>query len=344
MRNFLMLKSIQTVFARASASTSTLRFAGLLEQFQARNQNAAFASRLYSCDPTLVVDKRGGWMSRSDVRSAGTQMFRRGWGKLNRIFMTPETSENFQGEVETNFPVERVDMKGLDDNGLILGATVAGVRHQGGIAYFLPDNSLDPITVYGEYIGEAIANAPVRPAAATAAVAAPIANSLWQDPIDIAAAGVIKYKIVFENDYGPSQASPTVAVNVAADCRVRLTITTRADAKSVKVLRNSKQRPDEFYCIGEIPNTAETLTFDDLNWKIPGSAVAIGLEMMYPKSQTNRLNARSRDNAVRFAQLEELHSVPLAKIGDFDWEMLIERTAPELVQRYRMVVWENIGR
>lgn len=345
MRNFLMLKAISTIFSRASASTSTLRFSGLLEQFQARNQSADFAHRLYSCDPNLVIDKRGAWMSRSDVKSAGTQMYKNGWGKLNRIFMTPETSENFQGEVETNFPIERVDVKDIGDQGLILGATVAGIRHQGGIAMFMTDNSLDPALTHGEFKGDPPPNSPVRPDAPTIVTANAVANSKWED-IDIPAdAGVIKYKVLFENDFGPSQPSVASAgTNPVTGCRNRLTINTRADAKSVKILRNSAQRPTEFYVIGEIANTGAVLTFDDLNWKIPGSAVAIGLEMMYGKSQTNRLNARARDNAVRFAQLEELHSVPLAKIGDFDWEMLIERTSPELVQKLRMVVWENIGR
>jgi hypothetical protein len=345
MRNFLMVMSIATIHARAGASTSTLRFSGLLEQFQVRNQSADFAHRLYSCDPTLVIDKRGTWMNRSDVKSAGTQMYKNGWGKLNRIFMTPETSENFQGEVETNFPIERADIKDIGDNGLIIGATIAGIRHQGGVALFMTDNSLDPGLTHGEFKGDPPPNSPVRPDAPTIVTANNVANSKWE-AIDVPAdAGVIKYKVCFENDFGPSQPSVASAgTNPVAGCRQRLTINTRADAKSVKILRNSAQRPTEFYVIGEIPNSGAVLTFDDLNWKIPGSAVAIGLEMMYGKSQTNRLNARARDNAVRFAQLEEMHSVPLAKIGDFDWEMIIERTAPELVQKLRMVVWENIGR
>ena len=109
------------------------------------------------------------------------------------------------------------------------------------------------------------------------------------------------------------------------------------------MFRNSVDDPNRYFVIGEVKNNAANLAFVDLNHWLPGTSVAVGFEMRVPKTATNRLNARAKDNAVRAAKLEGLHTEPMGKLGDFVWELLLERMAPELVQALRMRVFFNVA-
>lgn len=352
MRVHLFKKAVQLIFCEADASMSTLRFAGILEQFWKKNASAAFADKPKSVDPQLMVDLRGKPLSRKHVESASTSMFSDGWGAFNRLYMDPDVSKGFQDEIQVNFPVERVTM-GQTPNELIIGSPVAGVKGQGGIVYFKVDNSFHPQFYYTDPADEAArkgkpyayeAGSPAKPVAApTVAVAANVAGSLWQ-AADIPAAPAIKYKIQPENNFGIGPISDaSAAAAIAANGRNTVSWPSAADALSYKILRNSVDDPNRYFVIGEVKNNAANLSFVDLNHWMPGTSVAVGFEMRAPKTASNRLNANASDNAVRAAKLEGLHTEPMGKIGDYFWELLLERMAPELVQCLRMRVFFNIG-
>lgn len=351
----LFKKAVQLMFCEADASMSTLRFSGTLEQFWKKNASAAFADKPKSVDPQLMVDLRGKPLTRKHVESGSVSMFSDGWGQMNRLYMDPDVSAGFQGEVEgfgASFPVERLTM-GAENNNLIIGAPVAGVRAQGGIVYFKVDNSFHPQFFYTDPADEAArkgkpyayeTGSPAKPLAApTVAVAANISGSLWQ-AADIPAAPAIKYKVQPTNNFGFGPVSDaSAAAAIAANGRNTVTWNTSADALSYRVLRNSVDDPNRYFMIGEIKNNAAQLSFIDLNHWMPGTSVAVGFEMLVPKTAVNRLNARAQDNAIRAAKLEGLHTEPMGKIGDFYWELMLERMAPELVQQLRMRVYFNIG-
>ena len=348
----LFKKAVQTIFCEADASMSTLRFSGLLEQFWKKNASAAFADKPKGVDPQLMVDLRGKPLTRKHIELASTSMFSDGWGSLNRIYMDPDVSQGFQGEIETNFPVERLTM-GQAPNELIIGAPVAGVKAQGGIVFFKVDNSFHPQFYYTDPADEAArkgkpytyeSGSPAKPVAApTVAVAANIAGSLWQ-AADIPAAPAIKYKVQPCNNFGIGPISDaSAAAAIAANGRNTVSWASAADALSYKVFRNSVDDPNRYFVIGEVKNNGANLSFVDLNHWMPGTSVAVGFEMRVPKTATNRLNARAKDNAVRAAKLEGLHTEPMGKLGDFVWELLLERMAPELVQALRMRVFFNVA-
>lgn len=352
MRLHLFKRAVNLVYVEAGASTSKLRFKGLLEQFFEKNQAAAFVDKPRSMDPALYIDKRGADLTRADVEAGSTSMFVNGWGQLNRVYMDPDVSQGFQGEIESNFPVERVTM-GQTPNEFYIGSPVAGVKAQGGIAQFRVDNSLHPRFFFTDPYDEAVRSgktlsvaqgAPGKPAAAPAvAIAGGAAGSLWQ-AADIPVAPSIKFKVQPANDFGIGQASDvSAAAAVAVGGKITVTWNSSADALSYRVLRNSVEQPNRYFMIGEVKNDAAALSFVDLNHVLPGTSIVVGLEMLTPKTASNRLNARAKDNAVRWAKLEGLRTKPLAPIGDFDWEMILERTAPELVQKLRMRVWFNVG-
>ena len=348
LRLHLLKKAVAILFADTSTTTSDLRWKGVLQLWREQRADAAFADQPYGVDPEVFVDCRLGRLGRSRIESAGVRVFEEGWGQLNYVAMDPATSAGFQGEIErfvdTGFAMERIDA-GTAKEGHILGTTIAGIRHQGGVARFLVDNTMHPQFHKGMWIGTPAAGAPAQPALPVAAVLAANANSRW-DAADIDGANaVIRYRVQALNDSGYSEASAALAAIDGLDAgdSVRLTITTRADALSYRLLRNTAATPGVYWEIAEIRNDAAELTVDDHNWFIPGGRWAIGFEMMNAKSGENRLVANPYDNAIRMAVLRELTSRRMADIGDFEWERIIERCCPEVPQPLRVVVWYNIG-
>jgi len=347
MRLHLLKKGLAVLFSDTSTTASQLRFKGVFQLWRGAMSSLALADKPWSMPETVFVDKRGKPLSRSDIRAAGTKVYEDGWGMLNNVFMDPQTSEGFQGEIESfnssfGFPMERLDGAKSPGSGLILGQTVAGIRHQGGVAKFFVDNSLNPSFHKAEWSKEIRPGSPAQPAAPAAAADANVLSRF--EPADIPAPAGIKYKLQAVNDSGYSESSPaTAAVAVAADQSVTLTWDSRADALSYRVLRNSKDDLATYYEIGEVKNVGGQLTFIDHNFFLPGGRWSVGMEMLNPKSADKRVPGNPYDNAIRLAVLRELTSRRMADIGDFEWERILERFCPEVPQPKRIIVWYNIG-
>ena len=356
MRLHLLKKGLSVLFSDDRATGSTLRFKGVLQLWEEAMSSASFSDQPKSLDPRIYVDKRGKPLSRSDIRAAGTTVYEDGWGMMNQVFMDPQTSEGFQGEIENlgssyGFPMERLDGAKSPGSGLILGQTVAGIRHQGGVARFFVDNSLAPQFHKGLWSREIRPGTPAQAAAPVptfrAVGHADAVGSRWE-AADIPAADGIKYKVQAINDQGYAEASVAsgavagLSGNVPGSA-VSLSITTRADALSYRILRNTADAPNKYWEIAELKNDAATLTFVDKNWQIPGSRIALGMEMLNPKSGDKRLPGNPYDNAIRLAVLRELTAKRMADIGDFEWERILERFCPEVPQPKRLVVFYNIG-
>ncbi len=348
MRLHLLKKSVATIFADTSTTASELRFKGVLQLWREKRSSADFADEPWSIDADVFVDRRGGPLRRSDVRSAGTRMFEEAWGQGNLLVMDPQTSEGFQGEIEkigsNGAVMERIDASKVNE-GIILGTTIAGIQHQGGVAKFVVDNTLHPSFHKAEWKGQPAVGAPSQPAVPTVTVLNANANSRWEAADLNGANAVIKYKIQAVNDQGYSESSAATAAIDGLDAgdSVRITITTRADAHSYRILRNTAEKPNVFWEVAEIKNTAATVTHDDHNYFLPGGRWALFLEMLAPRSKENRLGANPYDNAIRYATLRELTARKMADIGDFEWERLIERFCPEVPQPFRVIVYYNIG-
>lgn len=348
MRLHLLKKAVAVIFADSSTTKSELRFKGALQSWREQRADAAYADEPWSIDPLVFVDRRGGPLRRSDIRSGGTRMFEEAWGCGNFAVMDPQTSEGFQGEIEkltpSGFVMERLDAA-ADRDGIVLGQTVAGIRHQGGVARFLVDNTLHPQFHAKEWTGTPAVGAPARPDAPVAVVLDANAKSRWEAADLNGAAAVIQYKVQAVNDQGYSESSAATAKIDGLDAgdSVRLTITTRAEALSYRILRNTADKPGVFWQIAEVKNDGAQLVFEDHNWFIPGGRWAIFCEMLNPRTKSNRLSANPYDNAIRLAVLRELTARRMADIGDFEWERLIERFCVEVPQPFRIIVYYNIG-
>lgn len=349
LRLHLLKKAVATLFADSSTTTSELRWKGVLQLWREQRADAAYADQPWSIDPAVFVDCRGGRLGRSRIEDGGTRVFEEGWGQLNFVVMDPSTSAGFQGEIEkfvsNGFSMERIDAASGKDSGVVLGTTVAGIRHQGGVAQFLVDNTLHPQFHKAEWKGAPAAGAPARPGAPTPTVLNANANSRFQAADLKGATAFKKYKVQAVNDSGYSEASEATAaidgLDAGDSCRV--SFNTRADALSYRILANTPENPGVFWEIAELKNDAATLTYDDHNWFIPGGRWAIGAEMMNARSRENRLVANPYDNSIRMAVLKELTTRRMADIGDFEWERIIERACPEVPQPLRIVVYYNIG-
>jgi hypothetical protein len=241
--------------------------------------------------------------------------------------------------------MERVEAGNNGNNGLILGTTVRGIRHQAGPAMFVVDNTLSPSFHKAEFKGEIKPGAPATAPVPTVSVLDANANSRWEASDLKGDTAIIQYKVQAINDNGHAEASAACAVIADLDAgdSVRVSFATRADAKSYRILRNTAARPNAFFEIAELKNDAPSLSYDDHNWFIPGGRWAIGVEMLNPKSAENRLSAAPYDNAIRAAVLRELTTKRMATIGDFEWEIILERLCPEVPQPLRLHVFYNIN-
>lgn len=349
MRLHMLKKSIAMVFGDTTTTASQIHWKGILQLFREGNTSAAYSGEPWSLDPVQFVDKRGARLNRSDIEDGGVYTYESAWGQLNFVLMDPATSAGFQGDLEKfsttyGYAMERVAPNEDDGNGLILGNTVSGVRHQGGVATFLVDNAISSRYSKAEWKDTPEPGAPGRPAAPGAAELNANANSRFEAADLDGGNAVLRYKLQAVNDDGYSEASPaTAAVLIQAGDSIRVSWESRPDALAYRILRNTAAKPGVFYEIAVVPNSGANLTYDDHNWFIPGGRWAIGLEMLSPRTRTNRLGAKPAENAVRMAVLKEMQAERLAKIGDFEWEMIVERCCPELVQPKRTVVWYNIG-
>lgn len=349
LRLHLLQKAVATLFADASTTSSELRWKGVLQLWREQRASADYSDQPWSIDPAVFVDCRGGRLGRARIEDAGTRVFEEGWGVLNKVVMDPQTSAGFQGEIEkfvsNGFSMERLDGAGGKDSGIILGTTVSGIRHQGGVAEFLVDNTLHPQFHKKEWTDAAPVGAPTTPDAPTPTVSNSNANSRFQAADLNGATAVIKYKLQAVNDSGASVASSATAAVDGLDAgdSVVLTWTSRPDAMSYRVLRNTASQPGVYWEIAEVKNDGASLTYTDHNWFIPGGRWAVGFEMMNGRTRENRLVANPYDNSVRMAVLRELTTRKMADIGDFEWERLIERCCPEVPQPMRIIVWYNIG-
>lgn len=350
MRLHMLKKSVAIVFGDSTTTASQIHWKGILQLFREGNASAAYSDEPWSVDPIQFVDKRGSRLNRSDITTAGVQVYERGWGALNFVLMDPLTSAGFQGEIELYnpttmaFAMERIAPNADNGRGLILGNTVAGIQHQGGVAQFLVDNSIGPAFAKAEWKGTPDAGAPSRPAAPTLVELNANANSRFEAADLNGGNAVLRFKLQAVNDDGYSEASPaTAALLIQAGDSIQVNWESRPDALAYRILRNSSAKPGVYFEIATVPNTGANLTFTDHNWYLPGGRWAIGLEMLSPRTRTNRLGVKPSENAIRMAVLRELTAEKLAKIGDFEWEMIVERCCPELTQPLRTVVFYNIG-
>lgn len=353
MRVHLFKKAIQLIWCRAGVSNSKLKFKGLLEQFFERNVSAAYANEPESVDPLIYIDKRATSLGRSDIEDKASDVYDDAWGQMNRVYMDIQTSKGFQGEVQANFAVERAKIDDSGPEGIIIGTPIRGIQAQSGTVEFRVDNSFAPqyskVEPYDEETrkGRTLSvnsGAPAKPATPAYVVnAGPVTGSKWAAPDVAGPALSIKYRVQAENDFGLSEPSDISAAGViAATDSTSLSFVSSADANSYHILRTSDQNVDRYFRIGEVKNTGGVLNFTDLNHQIPGTGMALGLAMLSPKTKLNRAGANADDNSVRWAKLRGLTTKYLAPIGDFDWEMILERTSPELVQHTRVRVWYNL--
>ena len=345
----LLKKSFNIWFVDSEGSTSTLRWKGYLQLWREwLSDPVAYPNQPWNMSPDRFVDMRGAAPTRSKLRGIGTDMFTDGWGQFTHFFSDPKSIESFQGELEDVLKAERTPMVQQVDGGIIVGNPILGIKHQGGVARFFPDNALTPEFYFGEtiYAGSqtvpegASAKPPVAPAVAVAA------NALSRfEAADVSDPSRIQYKLQPTNECGDGAASAATGVvaTTVGDSNT-LTWSSAGDAEGYRVLRNTVDEPAKFYQIGEVKNDGPSLEFVDHNWFIPGGRWGFAVEMLSPKSpQTiNPVNADS--NAIRIAELRPFGTKPLASAGDYTEEMVYERCCPELPMPRRVYVLYNMGK
>lgn len=328
-------------------------WAGFLQQHEVFHASAGlYPNNPLNMPETYLVDMRGAPLDRETVETIGLTLYEEGWGRLTDGCMTPKTSKLFQGDLQT-LNAGRYDLNAekMPDGGIIVGQPVRGVRHQGGDCVFYVDNTISARYYHADPSANSAwspeSGAPARPAAPAAAVdAGPHAQSKWVAADLPTATYSIKYKIQAENRKGYSQSSvATAAVVAVAGCKVTLTWDSSADALGYRVLRNSPEKPTEYFEIGRVTNDGPALEFVDYNHFLPGFDQAFFHEMRHPNLKQVRLPKNAEDNAICFADLNGMgiRTKPIYENGDFKAELILTRRAPQLNQPRRLVRVINVG-
>lgn len=306
------------------------------------------------------VDVRG-HMNRSHVEN-GTQHFVNQHGAPTHLFLSYNTAQGFQGQLEGgvltgNANPERIQM--VDNgNGVIIGVPIKGIATLSGTVEFTIDKSFDPQyyhALYGPGGFVASEGAPAKPP--TPDVDVPVGNvarSRWAAG-DIPGGNTIQYIIQAVNAKGeslPSDATASGAVVLAPNQRVNLEWVPSPDADHYRICRNnpmiyvsSGRGLANFWEIGRVKNTgAATLTFTDYNDNIPGYTEALMVEFAHPATSKGQVYPEdAADNAIALADLAGgMKSVMLPALGDYMEEMVFFRQHPVCYMPTRVVRFKNI--
>lgn len=341
-----------------------LRFRGLIQQIREGTDGTTGTSPY----GTHVIDLAGAALTQSTIREKATQIITV-FGEMNALIMAPFVRSDLEASLDGTY---RTDLP-LQAKPYLLGQSVAGMQTQGGMLRFLSDNILEPIWWGGTYRSAYIEGAPpTGPALSTAASVntTPVSGtSKWK----AADAGDVYYvltQVKGELESPGTRIPATGYLTVTADDEVVIKVTATDPAVgSFKLYRgtDADSAITQAQFMTEVAHTTSGAeqTIYDLNEDIPGTSIAIGLEINTPSAkaltgssveQYPAIVNRSEDflkqeddeatNAVTWARLGPhmgLLNLP-GFLAEIDKPMLYCAGSPQVRNPLHCIVFKNVGR
>ena len=242
-------------------------------------------------DPENLIDMDGQpFNSIHPLNRASAQVRKYGnFGTATDVFFNQEVQADFDNALD---PAFRIQLTGVGEGGMRLGAPVTGIRTSGGVITTQEDvfirNQLMKQPFEVQYPVVALQNVGMKPATLTADATANDVSSKFSAP----RAGNYYYLVCGQNAAGQSQGLVSAVVAVAAGKRVALTIAQSAGGQETGyVIYRSRQNGgnsiagsvygegSDFREVGRIGRTGASTVFIDNNRLIPGSTEAYILNL-----------------------------------------------------------------
>lgn len=194
----------------------------------------------------------------------------------------------------------------------------------------------DPSNPRNSIEGATSVRAPLTPGIGTAAIAGPVAGSLWAGT-GVRVAGDYRYKIYGVNKYGKSMASAaTSAVTVAAGGAIDITIVPGASANPATafvILGETAVGSGKYRFLARVAaNGLTPVVYRDLNARIPGTTNMFVLDM----TNVGEYRTLSVD------LLAPIHAKSYATIGEYVWGSVNLYPTVKYYAPRRMVMITNV--